>query len=134
MFVPDGIALNSQVLLINEALSDRALNRKFHQEHEIKNLASALDILNCFEFATKLLSGTIYTTLSVCLPIIYLLEQNLKIDTNDSQFAQTLNKVLQASLQFYCEKYELKSNKQYMTASFLDPRFKKFSQLECNRP
>ena len=125
--------ISNQVNLINEALSDRSLNKKFRQyvlnETEIKNLASAVDILHCFDYATTLLSGTNYSTISVCIPIIYLISQNLQETESDSYFAQVLKRELLNSLDFYCQKYNLKSNNQYFAATFLDPRFKKFSVL-----
>ena len=125
--------INNQVNLINEALCDRSLNKKFRQyvlnETEIKNLASAVDILHCFDYATTLLSGSTYNTISVCIPIIYMISQNLEEQNTNSNFATVLKKELLYSLDFYCDKYQLKHNKVYLAATFLDPRFKNFSVL-----
>ena len=118
---------------INEAFRDRSLNKKFERlilnECEIKNLTSAVEILHCFDYATTLLSATNYTTISVCLPIIYLLQENLKVDKNDSNFSSTLKTVLNSSIEFYTQKYKLKDKKEYIIATFLDPRFKHFSRM-----
>ena len=65
----------------------------------------------------------------MCLPIIYLINENLKIEKNDSEFSKTLKKVLSDSVEFYCNKYNLTRKKEYIAATFLDPRFKKFSKM-----
>ena len=90
------------ISFINEALSDRSLNKKFEKliltEEEIGYLDSAVQILSCFDYATTLLSGSNYTTTSVCLPILYLLKDNLKVTDIGSDFEKTLKKVLNDSV------------------------------------
>ena len=99
------------ISFINEALSDRSLNKKFEKliltEEEIGYLDSAVQILSGFDYATTLFSGSNYTTISVCLPILYLLKDNLKVTDIGSDFEKTLKKVLNDSVAFYCQKYEL---------------------------
>ena len=71
------LRIAENISFINEALSDRSLNKKFEKliltEEEIGYLDSAVQILSGFDYATTLFSGSNYTTISVCLPILYLL-------------------------------------------------------------
>jgi hypothetical protein len=78
------------------------------------------------------LSGSNYITISVCLPILYVLKDNLKVTDIGSDFDKTLKKVLNDSVAFYCQRYELLNKKEYAIATFLDPSFEKFSRVPEN--
>jgi hypothetical protein len=89
------------------------------------------DVLNGFEEATNFLSGEKYPTVSMVLPVFQSLKCHLTTsDEEDSEFKVHLSSMFLKSLNYYISRFGLnESNPDYLAATFLDPRFKKFRRF-----
>ncbi|XP_072392331.1 zinc finger BED domain-containing protein 4-like [Diabrotica undecimpunctata] len=118
-------AIKSSVALIDKELP--IMNVADWQN--IKHLCS---ILKPFENATKIISGELYYTASLVIPM-----SNGLIDVYKNlikkYFSQLINEVLRTFLTGLSERLgSVEKNKTLITSTFLDPRFKTFGFSEIN--
>ena len=94
---------------------------------EREHLNDIIQVFSHFFEATKTISGSNYSTISLIVPMFDFLLLQLEDDENDSLF----KKCLKIPLKYYTKKYFTKYIEPnidlFATASFLDPRTKHFS-------
>lgn len=125
-----------QCVLNHEAI-DTVLSRErkyrsyVFESNELKLLKTALPILDIFLDATETLSGENYVTSSLIIPSLLYIKSSLKelkVDNEkDKDFHKLFVKALLTYLDFYIEKYDIFENEFLITATFLNPKYKKFS-------
>ena len=130
---------NSSLAMIERIIEQRtALNAVFSDchkydfiinENENKLLLEIVYVLTPFKAATDLLSGSKYVTASLSLPIFYTISNHIKECFSDSETIKSVKYMLNKGLELYSHKYELKDNNLLVAATFLDPKYKKFSKF-----
>lgn len=125
-----------QCVLNHEAIDNvLSCERKYRsyvfEPNELKLLKTALPILQIFLYITETLSGENYVTSSLIIPSILYIKSSLKelkVDNEkDKDFHKLFVKALLTYLDFYIEKYDILENEFLITATFLNPKYKKFS-------
>ena len=97
---------------------------------EIENLREIAFVLTYYYQATLQLSGSKYATISLVHPIFYGLLDNMQPNNEDKDMTILLKQCLIYYTEYYMKKYILSNETWYCAASFLDLRYKMFSQLK----
>lgn len=125
-----------QCVLNHEAIDtvlspERKYRSYVFEPNELKLLKTALPILQIFLYITDTLSGENYVTSSLIIPSILYIKSSLnelKVDNEkDKDFHKLFVKALLTYLDYYIEKYNIFENEFLITATFLNPKYKKFS-------
>ena len=95
--------------------------------NEREHLNDIIQVFGNFFEATKTLSGSNYSTISLIVPLFDCLLLQLEEDDNDSLFKKCLKFPLKYYTKKYFDKYIEPNIDLYATATFLDPRTKCFS-------
>lgn len=86
--------------------------------HDWKILQSIYDVLKPFEFATRVLSGKNYPTLSLAYTTINILRNFLKQNEQDGEFINLLKKSLSTQFEHYFDIGMSEVEKELMRVSF----------------
>ena len=93
-------------------------------------LSETINVLKYFDEASVMISGEIYVTSALTLPLFKFLQKSCTPDQKDSEFCSFLKKDLFESMKFYSKKYNIENNNMLLACSFLHPQYKKLSFIE----
>ena len=98
-----------QIGPINRVSNDFSSNYAEYciQEKDSGILKDIIDVLGIFYDETLEFSATKYATISIVLPVFYNLKYKLKFHSTDSSFKKFLKSILNSSLNFYFDQYQM---------------------------
>ncbi len=116
---------------LDETSTNINKNRTFMlSDNEKQDLEDVASILSSFNKATEALSGSDYVTVSIVLPYLQALKNELiQIDIKDSDFKKSLKSCFLKSVNYFDSKYNFSNNSFLIAMTFLDPQSKKFMRF-----
>ncbi|RNA02445.1 zinc finger BED domain-containing 4-like, partial [Brachionus plicatilis] len=124
------ISRNSRLTIDTNSDSESHLQLK---SAEIDVLKASLEILKPFFDITCQLSNEKDITLCLVIPIFVSLSKLTTPYSEDNEIKAGLKEMFNNYIHFYQKKYEIFENDYFFIASFLHPKFKKFSAAESDQ-
>ncbi|RNA12197.1 hypothetical protein BpHYR1_041394 [Brachionus plicatilis] len=94
---------------------------------EVEILEEVILVLQTFYNITEDISSELSTTSSLIIPAFTTLKKACEINLEEKAFSIGLKELIKLYFGFYIEKYNIFQNNHLILASFLNPRYKKFS-------
>ena len=113
---------------VNLILSRDAKHKNLQlKSNEAEVLEESLEVLKTFFEITNQLSYEKTTTLSLIIPAFRIINKSVEFSVEDKRLTTGLKKILKLYIDSYIDKYKIFDNSILALATFLNPKYKKFS-------